>query len=856
MASPARPPTSSSAKVGAPDLIHTDNATAIAAPLSSPPPIPSPRSPSFPPSRGSSLRIESRGGNPKEPSAPSPELPSSPMKSIHRVESESRWDFGQAPSRRDSRTTLATDELSAPSLKSPPSIPSIIIDEEHARPSSRRSERKWSPLKKRKPDPLPAVPPLPPVESVPFRGITLDIPTGSFGDLTADPLESIAESPQHNTESTSETDADGSQTKGNTESKESLPSGGGNNGNTTLDVHRKSTTATSLSSRRIRSNNSLRPRPPSSVTRALSIDEEVLSQKVRLMYERGDEDVDDAEVNELLGLYDEEAILDEPCTIALPASSDGVETERANTPTTSVAGHGSRRGSFIQREPYELAGGLEDWENIEVGDVDRYGFIIPRQKDGDAADPAPPVLQRVSTSLLLASTTPRRKRTLRREPSAAPSSRSFAGRSPPRKSTDQSRPTSSQSSYQVSLRRSTSRIRYAANRLPHNKNRKFMDEASDMLTLPGQVVEDDDNSPRALAMKKKEWEREDKWRKMAKVVSKPQDGAGMTFEFDVKSSKLIERTWKGIPDSWRSTAWYAFLSASAKKRKDSPTETELIQKFNQLQEEASPDDVQIDIDVPRTISSHIMFRRRYRGGQRLLFRVLHAMSLYFPDTGYVQGMAALAATLLAYYDEEHAFVMLVRLWQLRGLDRLYRSGFSGLMEALGNFEKGWLEGGEVAEKLTELGIPPTAYGTRWYLTLFNYSIPFPAQLRVWDVFMLLGDSDEPSVSASASASASASRPPTSSRTGAGTANGNSESNPVALLSSPSPSQPHASPFGKSLDVLHATSAALIDGMRDIILESDFENAMKVLTSWVPIKDVEIFMRVARAEYKVHHRKKG
>jgi hypothetical protein len=63
-------------------------------------------------------------------------------------------------------------------------------------------------------------------------------------------------------------------------------------------------------------------------------------------------------------------------------------------------------------------------------------------------------------------------------------------------------------------------------------------------------------------------------------------------------------------------------------------------------------------------------------------------------------------------------------------------------------------------------------------------------------------------------------------------------------------------FGKGLDVLHATSAALIDGMREIILESDFENSMKVLTSWIPIKDVELFMRVAKAEWKVHRRKKS
>jgi hypothetical protein len=122
-----------------------------------------------------------------------------------------------------------------------------------------------------------------------------------------------------------------------------------------------------------------------------------------------------------------------------------------------------------------------------------------------------------------------------------------------------------------------------------------------------------------------------------------------------------------------------------------------------------------------------------------------------------------------------------------------------------------------------VGIPPTAYGTKWYLTLFNYSIPFPAQLRVWDVFMLLGDSEDPP-----------GRPATASAKGP-------KKNPGT--------------FGQGLDVLHATSAALIDGMRDIILESDFENIMKVLTSWVPIKDTELFMRVAKAEWKVHRRRK-
>jgi len=183
------------------------------------------------------------------------------------------------------------------------------------------------------------------------------------------------------------------------------------------------------------------------------------------------------------------------------------------------------------------------------------------------------------------------------------------------------------------------------------------------------------------------------------VVKRGKDGEGMEFEFDARNPKLIERTWKGIPDRWRSAAWYSFLESSAKKRKDSPSEKDIITAFHVLLGNSSADDQQIDTDVPRTINSHIMFRKRYRGGQRLLFRVLHCLSLYFPDTGYVQGMASLAATLLCYYDEEKTFVMLVRMWTLRGLKELYASGFDGLMAALEEFHKKWMRGRPVVKKL-------------------------------------------------------------------------------------------------------------------------------------------------------------
>lgn len=231
-----------------------------------------------------------------------------------------------------------------------------------------------------------------------------------------------------------------------------------------------------------------------------------------------------------------------------------------------------------------------------------------------------------------------------------------------------------------------------------------MDEASEMLTVAPSfqnIVEEMQVEKMSEAVKKKEWERAEKWRKMAKVLKNGSGGGdpkgkGMEFEFDSKNPKLIERTWKGIPDRWRAAAWWSFLATSARSENAKgagvvvASEEQIIADFHRSQPRSSPDDVQIDLDVPRTIGRHVMFRKRYSGGQRLLFRVLHALSIYFPTTGYVQGMASLAATLLCYFDEEKTFVMLVRMWILRGLDRLYQPGFEGLMMALREFEGSWL----------------------------------------------------------------------------------------------------------------------------------------------------------------------
>ncbi|KAI6762821.1 hypothetical protein HG530_008801 [Fusarium avenaceum] len=536
--------------------------------------------------------------------------------------------------------------------------------------------------------------------------------------------------------------------------------------------------------------------------RVLAADVEKESQKVRSLYTVGD------------GSHGEPGKRRSYCerlepTPEVPSEENELDPAQSHlSPAWQMPASGSS-SSLRSR-----VGGLEDWDDLEGARVDRYGFItLP-----------PPAGTRIGTptETRSASGSPRKRSILqRRDPYSLTSTLSGSGRrTPTRKVSARSLNTqTSELSVSTSLRSSRSVIRQASNLLPHNRDRRWMDEAGDMLDAAPSlqdIVDEIQAEKLTEVMKKKEWERSEKWRRMAKVVRKGGEGEGMEFEFDTKNPKLIERTWKGIPDRWRAAAWWSFMATSARAHEGMMLEDNIVAEFHRLQLRSSPDDVQIDLDVPRTISRHIMFRRRYRGGQRLLFRVLHAISIYYPETGYVQGMASLAATLLCYFDEEKCFVMLVRMWQLRGLARLYRPGFEELMAAMSDFSQHWLHK-EVASKLDELCIDTTAYGTRWYLTLFNLSVPFPAQLRIWDVFLLLGDG---------SSAASEHRRPESNSSSSG-----------------------------EYDVLHATSAALAQALREVLLDAEFENAMKALTSSIPVKDEDLLMKVVKAEYKQHHGKK-
>jgi len=534
-------------------------------------------------------------------------------------------------------------------------------------------------------------------------------------------------------------------------------------------------------------------------SRILTTEETTQSERLRMIYEHGDE-----------GVGNEARPMSPP---GATAPSLVISKNRQLETVSNGWKSSPRRMSSVIRTVTEVAGGNEDYSGIENGEVDRYGFIYqnqstprpsvaPSRTSNDASS-----LHRVSSFLRRLSESPRRNSVIARVLSTA--SRRTSKISIPDRANAENQ----------SLHSSTKSRRSISGFDPFSqksRNRRLMSTASDMLTIPISKLDPQKEAQtiphESKFHQQRERIREEKWRKMAVSVVFQKGLHGETkFRFNISDPKIIRRVWKGIPDKWRATAWHSFLSQSAENRGVLYASDEtLTEEFFEFQDQNCADDAQIDVDVPRTIGSHVMFRKRYRGGQRLLFRVLHALSLKFPDIGYVQGMASMASTLLCYFDEEMTFIMMVRLWELRGLKALFAPGFHGLISALQEFEREWLREGDVALKLKLLGIDKTTYGTRWYLTLFNHSVPFAAQLRIWDVFMLLGDATR-----------------TSDRD---------------------------KYDGADLDVLHASSAALIDATSQTLLDADFEDAMRLLTSWMPIKDEDILMRVAQAEWKAKKRR--
>ncbi|WWC90808.1 uncharacterized protein L201_005745 [Kwoniella dendrophila CBS 6074] len=245
-----------------------------------------------------------------------------------------------------------------------------------------------------------------------------------------------------------------------------------------------------------------------------------------------------------------------------------------------------------------------------------------------------------------------------------------------------------------------------------------------------------------LKIKQKEIERVDKWGKMMSI--KKRDKGGNISEWNWSSTtnidKMNKRIYKGIPDRWRMAAWWTLAQDHENKGKGKAKSIEELQSdYRNTLDLPSTFDVQIDLDVPRTISGHTMFVTRYGAGQRNLWHVLHCFSQVCETCGYVQGMGPIAATLLCYFDPERTYALLVRLHDDYGMHDIFEPGFPGLLEAFYVQERlmEWLMP-DVYQSFQRNMISSSSWGTKWYITLFVNTIPFSQQLRIWDALWLDG----------------------------------------------------------------------------------------------------------------------
>jgi len=233
----------------------------------------------------------------------------------------------------------------------------------------------------------------------------------------------------------------------------------------------------------------------------------------------------------------------------------------------------------------------------------------------------------------------------------------------------------------------------------------------------------------------KEMSRVDKW-----VVMVDDKNKAKWFPFGSKHhEKMVDRVWKGVPERMRGHLWKNLLDLDRIK-KEQEGKYEEMKKVARLH---SPDIRQIDLDVNRTYRNHIMFRERYNTRQQDLFHVLAAYSMYNSEVGYCQGMSQIAALLLMYLEtDEDAFWALSQLMVGRrfNMHGFFIPHFPKLLRFQEHHDKILMKKLRKLQKhLIANNVDTGIYTLKWFFQCFLDRIPFSLTIRVWDIYLLVGE---------------------------------------------------------------------------------------------------------------------
>ncbi|XP_054090887.1 USP6 N-terminal-like protein isoform X2 [Zeugodacus cucurbitae] len=235
----------------------------------------------------------------------------------------------------------------------------------------------------------------------------------------------------------------------------------------------------------------------------------------------------------------------------------------------------------------------------------------------------------------------------------------------------------------------------------------------------------DTRDSQELQRTKIELERDKKWVKMI-------------ANWNPNNEKLRRRIFKGIPDRMRWPAWKKLLNVDELIAANPDKYASMLALARKYSTEVR----QIDSDVNRQFRDNVAYRQRYSVKQCSLFNVLNAYSIYNPELGYCQGMACLAGVLLLFMQEEEAFwalnqLIIDRKYAMHGL---FIEGFPKLTRLLEHHDR------ILSKRMRKLhqhfmkhNVDAILYSIKWFFVIFVERIPYSLALRVWDIYLLEGE---------------------------------------------------------------------------------------------------------------------
>lgn len=147
---------------------------------------------------------------------------------------------------------------------------------------------------------------------------------------------------------------------------------------------------------------------------------------------------------------------------------------------------------------------------------------------------------------------------------------------------------------------------------------------------------------------------------------------------------------------------------------------------------------QIRRDIDRQFPFHELFHQKGGHGQESLYTLLKAYTIRHPDKGYCQGQAPLAAVLLIFMPEVDAFWTFNEICE-RYLEAYYDDGLERVQidgEILYALLKTIYP--VIYKFLRKHQVDPILIVLEWFMCIFTRTLPWPAVLRVLDMFFCEG----------------------------------------------------------------------------------------------------------------------